>query len=83
MNSRGRFEELQRIFRSYVPSRKIGGTRKKHIAMAAGLQQVLEMAVIENACGAHHDMRLLRQMKSEVKAHLASANVQLPKEVKK
>jgi hypothetical protein len=82
MNSMVRFAELQKIFRAHLPSKKVGGARRKHIAMAAGLQQVLEMAVIENACGAHHDVRLLKQMKSEVQAHLASANVRLPKEAK-
>jgi hypothetical protein len=79
----GRYQELQTIFRSHIPSKKIGAARRRHLRMAAGLQQVIEMSVIENACGAHHDVRLLQQMKSEVQAHLASANVQLPKEAKR
>ena len=82
MNSMARFDELQVTFKSYVPCRKVNGKRRKHISIAASLQQVLEMAVIENACGGHHDVRLLKQMKSEVQAHLASANVRLPKEAK-
>jgi hypothetical protein len=71
-----RFEELKSKFRALVPpAKRLSRARKRHIAMAANLTQVAEMAVLERACGAGHDRAFIDQMRSEVQAHLAAAGV--------
>ena len=71
-----RFEELRRSFRAAVaPAKRLRRAHKRHIMMAASLQQIIEMAVIERACGAGHDRGLIEQLKLEVQRHLAAAGV--------
>jgi hypothetical protein len=71
-----RFEELKSKFRAMVPpAKRLRRAHKRHIAMAANLTQVAEMAVLERACGAGHDRSQIEQMKREVQQHLAAAGV--------
>jgi len=72
-----RFEDLQRSYRALVPTRKLSAEQRHQLLWAASLEQVREMAAIENALTAKHERRVIEQMRLEVLARLASAGAKV------
>jgi hypothetical protein len=72
-----RFKELSRAYRS-MATLPLTRERKHAILWAASLQQCLEMGLVERATGRLHDRRQLEDMKTEIKARLASAGIAHP-----
>ncbi|WP_156928022.1 hypothetical protein [Bradyrhizobium sp. Tv2a-2] len=69
-----RFEELRREYRRRIPSRRLAPRQHHDIQWAAALQQVAEMAAIENvAHAAKHERKQIDSMRAEV-ARLASVS---------
>ena len=72
-----RIAELKQAFRRLVPKRKLGREGWRHIAAAASIQQVCEMAILERAVGVwRHDRTVIEGLKHELTRHLKMAGAQ-------
>jgi hypothetical protein len=75
-----RFNDLKRSFRAILPRRtKLSAAQHRHIGVAASLQQIVEMAILERALGATHDRLFIERLRAEVHQHLALAGATKPR----
>jgi hypothetical protein len=75
-----RFEDLRASYRKLVVSRRLSSEQRHQLLWAACLEQVREMAAIENAVTSKHSRHDIEQMRLEVLARLASAGAKINKE---
>ena len=70
-----RFQELRRLYRATVPSRKIGAARKRDLAWAAALTLVVEQTEAEIALGRRSEApAALEVLRRRAQEHLAAAH---------